>query len=152
MLTIENNLNRNYKLTTLEILLYILYIGNLITNVKNRDENRWIRRVNSYDDHASNSLLKRRQYSATVLVKNVFRGNEKLQNQNVIIEGLGNKKFCVSRPRLKDTRVFLLNSVKARLYTKRVSSLHHFRLRSSLLRPTKENIKILSNLGKEQAW
>ena len=120
--------------------------------MKNRSENRRIRRANTYDDHASNSLLKRRQYSATVLVKNVFRGNKKLQNQNVIIEGLGNKKFCVSRPRLKDTRVFLVNSVKELLYEIRVSPLHHFRLRSSLLRPTKGNIKILSDLGKNQAW
>ena len=125
-------------------------IGNLITNVKNRNENRWIRRANSYDDHASNSLLKRRQYSATVLIKNVFRGNKKLQNQNVIIEGLGNKKFCVSRPRLKDNRVFLVSSVKELQYEIRLSSLHHFRLRSSLLRPTEGNIKILSNLGKSQ--
>ena len=126
-----------------------LYItGNLLTNVNNRNRNRWIRRSNSYDDHASNSLLKRRQYSATVLVKNVFRGNKKLQNQNVIIEGLGNMKFCVSRPRLKDTRVFLVNSLEKLQYQLHVSSLRRFRLKSSLLRPTKENIKILSSLGK----
>ena len=116
--------------------------------MKNRNENRWIRRANSYDDHASNSLLKRRQYSATVLIKNVFRGNKKLQNQNVIIEGLGNMKFCVSRPRLKDTRIFLVNSLEKLQYQLHVSSLRRFRLKSSLLRPTKENIKILSSLGK----
>ena len=126
-----------------------LYItGNLLTNVNNRNRNRWIRSSNSYDDHASNSLLKRRQYSATVLIKNVFRGNKKLQNQNVIIEGLGNKKFCVSRPRLKDTRIFLVNGLEKLQYQLHVSSLRRFRLKSSLLRPTKENIKVLSSLGK----
>ena len=116
--------------------------------MKDKNRGRWIRSSNSYDDHASNSLLKRRQYSATVLIKNVFRGNKKHQNQNVMIEGLGNRKFCVSRPRLKDTRVFLVNSLEKLQYQLHVSSLRRFRLKSSLLRPTKENIKILSSLGK----
>ena len=78
----------------------------------------------------------------------MFRGNQDLQGSNVIVEGLGNRNFCVSRPRLKDTRIFFVNNKSADAYRFGESNIQHFRLRSSLLRPTIENHDILSGLNK----
>ena len=80
------------------------------------------------------------------MIKRVFRGNQNLQGTNVIVEGLGNMNFCVSRPRLQDTRVFFVNEMNAMEFRFGSPSIDHFRLRSSLLRPTTQNIQILSKL------
>ena len=47
-----------------------------------------------------------RQYAARVVVKRVFKGDHRgLRGRSVIVEGLGNPKICVSRPRLGDARI-----------------------------------------------
>ena len=80
------------------------------------------------------------------MVKRVFRGDHDLQGTNVIVEGLGNLNFCVSRPRLQDTRVFFVNNIEVKDFRFGSPTIDHFRLRSSLLRPTTKNIQILSDL------
>ena len=80
------------------------------------------------------------------MVKRVFRGYKELEGTFVMVEGLGNPNFCVSRPRLHDTRVFFVNNMKTREFRFGSPTIKHFRLRSSLLRPTAQNIKTLSKL------
>jgi hypothetical protein len=44
-------------------------------------------------------------YAAKVTVKRVFRGEGRnLEGREVVVEGLGNRKICVSRPKIGDTR------------------------------------------------
>ena len=100
----------------------------------------------SYHNKASNSILKRHQYAASIIVQRVFRGNKDLQGKNVIVEGLGNPNFCVSRPRLQDTRIFFVNIMKIKEFRFGSPNIEHFRLRSSLLRTTTQNTKILTSL------
>ena len=83
------------------------------------------------------------------MIKRIFRGNKNLQGTSVTVEGLGNKNFCVSRPRLQDTRIFFVSNLKIKDYKLDKLTIRHFRLRSSLLRPTRDNIQILSGLNKQ---
>ena len=83
------------------------------------------------------------------MVKRVFRGNKDLGGMLVMVEGLGNPNFCVSRPRLHDTRVFFVNNMKTKEFRFGSPTIEHFRLRSSLLRPTAQNIKTLSKLANQ---
>ena len=105
-----------------------------------------MRKGKSYNSHSANSILKRRRYAAKVMVKRVFRGDKDVQGRNVVVEGLGNLNFCVSRPRLQDTRIFLVTNLRFEDYTLGESTIPHFRLRSSLLRPTLANLKVLWSL------
>ena len=82
------------------------------------------------------------------MIKRVFRGDKDFQSSNVVVEGLGNMNLCVSRPRLQDTRIFFVSNLTFEEYQFGESTIPHFRLRSSLLRPTLANLKVLWKLDK----
>ena len=92
-----------------------------------------------------------KMFGAKVIVKRVFRGDkERLQGKEVLIEGLGNPKICVSRPRLGDTRIFFTDKLKRRETAFPGSGIvKHLRLRSSLLRLTLPNLKMLWKMEKK---
>ena len=121
-------------------------IGKRLKRKSRRSYHQFLNKKKSYHNKASNSVLKRHQYAASIIVQRVFRGNKNLQGKSVIVEGLGNPNFCVSRPRLQDTRIFFVNTMKTKEFRFGSPSIEHFRLRSSLLRPTTQNIKILTTL------
>ena len=85
---------------------------------------------------------KRRTFGAKVKIKRVYRGNQDLQGQTVVVDGLGNPNICVSRPKPKDTKVFFVDSTARK---------HRFRLRSSLLRLTLSNLKALWLIARNEA-
>ena len=84
-------------------------------------------------------------YASKVLVKRVFRGEKKrFEARSVIVEGLGNPKICVSRPKIGDTRIFFTDHIRSvEDYNFPADNLTHFRLRSSILRVTIENLRVL---------
>ena len=91
-------------------------------------------------------------HAARVMVKSVFRSPEAesggkqsvlRQGDQVIVEGLGNPKICVSRPRIGDTRLFFAGKLSPEQYGFPDYSLAHFRLKSSLLRVNLANLKHL---------
>lgn len=86
-----------------------------------------------------------RIFGAKVIVKRVFRGDkDRLQGKEVIVEGLGNPKICVSRPRLGDTRLFFTDPLGRAEFAFPGSGIaEHVRLKSSLLRLTLPNLKVL---------
>ena len=99
-------------------------------------------------------------FAARVEVGEIFRGKEFLvtdhddgldQNLTAIVEGLSNPRICVSRPRIGQERIFFANPVDAVTVSRSSSSSsssssRHIRLRSSLLRPTRENLDILRSI------
>ena len=103
-----------------------------------------------YHDRRSalNSILKYRQFAAKVTVKRIFRGNADLQGHMVVVAGLGNLNLCVSRPRIGDTRIFFVENLRFKDYKFGEIAVSHFHLRSSLLRPTLSNLKVLGRLDK----
>ena len=70
------------------------------------------------------------------------------QGRTVLLEGLGSSQFCVSTPRLGDTKIFLVDQVqddKSRL------SVPKLRLRSSILKVNLRNLKVLWRLEEGEA-
>ena len=120
--------------------------GKRLKRKSRRSYHQFLNKEKSHHNKASNSVLKRHQYAASIIVQRVFRGNKDLEGKNVIVEGLGNPNFCVSRPRLQDTRIFFVNIMKVKEFRFDSATIEHFRLRSSLLRTTTQNIKILTTL------
>ncbi|GIY22620.1 ntA domain-containing protein [Caerostris extrusa] len=47
-------------------------------------------------------------YNAVVLVKRVLKGDKKLQNNAVVVAGLGSRLICHSVVKERDTRIFLV--------------------------------------------
>ena len=92
--------------------------------------------------------VKPKVFAARVKVKRVFRGQKSLQGKFVVVEGLGNPRICISRPRLGDTRIFFVNESRHFLMRK-YGNLKTMRLRSSLLRLTLPNLRILWKLAQE---
>ena len=131
---------------TFELMYLWLILGKRLKRKSRRSYHQFLDKKKSYHIKASNSVLKRHQYAASIIVQRVFRGNKDLEGKNVIVEGLGNPNFCVSRPRLQDTRIFFVNIMKTKEFRFGSPSIEHFRLRSSLLRTTTQNIKILTAL------
>lgn len=77
-------------------------------------------------------------YRANVRVKQVIKGNAKLEGTKVIVEGFGSKKICESDGKVKDTRIFLVNEgINGRL-----------RLNSSLIKINLENLKKIVQAAK----
>ena len=88
-----------------------------------------------------------RTYAAKVKVKTVFRnGDIVTSGDEVIVEGLGNPKICVSRPMIGDSRIFFLDRKWRRRSARFPVAGEHFRLRSSLLRLTMKNLEFLMKL------
>ena len=85
-------------------------------------------------------------YASKVMVKRVFRGDkDRFEARSVIVEGLGNPKICVSRPKIGDTRIFFVDEIDFEEFNFPSENLTHFRLRSSILRLTLENLRFLWN-------
>ncbi|KAG8193214.1 hypothetical protein JTE90_005562 [Oedothorax gibbosus] len=71
------------------------------------------------------------EYNAMVLVKRVLKGTRDLQNQNVVVGGLGNRSICESDTNERDTRIFLLVNTES----------GYLKLNSSLLRMNIHNLE-----------
>ena len=90
-------------------------------------------------------------YAARISVKRVFRGDrDRFKSGAIILEGLGNPKICVSRPKIGDTRIFFADPIEFDDFNFPSENLTHFRLRSSILRLTLENLRFLWN--DEKLW
>lgn len=89
---------------------------------------------------------RRSTYASIVLVRRVFRGPKSLQNSEVIVENLGNLRICLANPKLGDTRIFFTDSIKPGRERFPQAQLPHFNLRSSLLRLTLSNLRVLWHL------
>ncbi|GFY72818.1 ntA domain-containing protein [Trichonephila inaurata madagascariensis] len=50
-------------------------------------------------------------YNAVVFVKRVLKGDRKLQNNAVVVSGLGNRLICQSIVKERDTRIFLVTEM-----------------------------------------
>ena len=91
-------------------------------------------------------------YAAKISVKRVFRGDrDRFKSGTVILEGLGNPKICVSRPKIGDTRIFFADPIELEEFNFPAENRTHFRLRSSILRLTLENLRFLWNDEKLRA-
>jgi len=91
-------------------------------------------------------------YAARISVKRVFRGDkDRFKSGSIILEGLGNPKICVSRPKIGDTRIFFADPIEFEEFNFPAENRTHFRLRSSILRLTLENLKFLWNDEKMRA-
>ena len=91
-------------------------------------------------------------YAAKISVKRVFRGDrDRFKSGTVILEGLGNPKICVSRPKIGDTRIFFADPIEFEEFNFPAENRTHFRLRSSILRLTLENLRFLWNDEKQRA-
>ena len=53
-------------------------------------------------------------FAGKVKVRRVFRGDNGLEGRMVMVEGFGSKDFCLSSPRLGDTKLFFVQNIKAR--------------------------------------
>ena len=93
---------------------------------------------------------RRSTYASIVLVRRVFRGPKNLQNSEVIIENLGNLRICLANPKLGDTRIFFTDSIKPGRERFPKPQLPHFNLRSSLLRLTLSNLRVLWQLKNQK--
>ena len=89
---------------------------------------------------------RRSTYASIVLVRRVFRGPKSLQNSEVIVENLGNLRICRANPKLGDTRIFFTDSIKPGRERFPNDNLPHLNLRSSLLRLTLDNLRVLWRL------
>ena len=86
-------------------------------------------------------------FAAKVFVRRVFKGPKLLQDKFVIVENLGNPRICMSKPKVKDTRLFFTDPLMLEDYHYFGSPrTPHFKLRSSLLRLTLSNLRILWHL------
>ena len=76
-------------------------------------------------------------------ISRILSPHSMTQGRTVLLEGLGSSQFCVSTPRLGDTKIFLVDQVqddKSRL------SVPKLRLRSSILKVNLRNLKVLWRL------
>ena len=100
----------------------------------------------------SGFFLQSKIFAAKVEIRRVFRGPKQLQNKIVIVENLGNPKICMANPKVKDTRIFFANSLKLdrQNFLSDDPKMPHFHLRSSLLRLTLSNLKVLWKLQNQE--
>ena len=74
------------------------------------------------------------------------------QGRTVLLEGLGSRQFCVSTPRLGDTKIFLVDQIVGDHNRGRNSlSVPKLRLRSSILKVNLRNLKVLWRLEENEA-
>ena len=81
-------------------------------------------------------------------ISRILSPHSMTQGRTVLLEGLGSSQFCVSTPRLGDTKIFLVDQVqddKSRL------SVPKLRLRSSILKVNLRNLKVLWRLEEGEA-
>ena len=81
-------------------------------------------------------------------ISRILSPHSTIQGRTVLLEGLGSSQFCVSTPRLGDTKIFLVDQVqddKSRL------SVPKLRLRSSILKVNLRNLKVLWRLEEGEA-
>ena len=81
-------------------------------------------------------------------ISRILSPHSMTQGRTVLLEGLGSNQFCVSTPRLGDTKIFLVDQVqddKSRL------SVPKLRLRSSILKVNLRNLKVLWRLEEGEA-
>ena len=100
----------------------------------------------------SGFMLKNKIFAAKVEIRRVFRGPKQLQNTKVIVENLGNPRICMANPKIKDTRIFFANSLKLnhQKFFGGNPKMPHFHLKSSLLRLTLSNLKVLWKLQNQE--
>ena len=84
-------------------------------------------------------------FSGKVKVKRVFRGERVLEGRMVMVEGFGSKHVCLSTPRLGDTKLFFLKSMRLR-HTHTHRRVKTFKLYSSILKINLNNLKALWKL------
>ena len=73
------------------------------------------------------------------------------QGRTVLLEGLGSRQFCVSTPRLGDTKIFLVDQIVGDQKRGRNSlSVPKLRLRSSILKVNLRNLKVLWRLEENE--
>ena len=73
------------------------------------------------------------------------------QGRTVLLEGLGSRQFCVSTPRLGDTKIFLVDQIVDDQNRGRNSlSVPKLRLRSSILKVNLRNLKVLWRLEENE--
>ena len=73
------------------------------------------------------------------------------QGRTVLLEGLGSRQFCVSTPRLGDTKIFLVDHIVGDQKRGRNSlSVPKLRLRSSILKVNLRNLKVLWRLEENE--
>ena len=73
------------------------------------------------------------------------------QGRTVFLEGLGSRQFCVSTPRLGDTKIFLVDQIVGDHNRGRNSlSVPKLRLRSSILKVNLRNLKVLWRLEENE--
>ena len=74
-----------------------------------------------------------------------------VQGRTVLLEGLGSRQFCVSTPRLGDTKIFLVDQIVGDQNRGRNSlSVPKLRLRSSILKVNLRNLKVLWRLEENE--
>ena len=86
-------------------------------------------------------------FSGKVRVKRVFRGDRGLEGRMVMVEGFGSNHICLATPRLGDTKLFFLKSVKSRHSHRRAKV---FKLHSSVLKINLQNLKVLWKLEENE--
>ena len=73
------------------------------------------------------------------------------QGRTVLLEGLGSRQFCVSTPRLGDTKIFLVDQIVGDQNRGRNSlSVPKLQLRSSILKVNLRNLKVLWRLEENE--
>ena len=74
------------------------------------------------------------------------------QGRTVLLEGLGSRQFCVSTPRLGDTKIFLVDHIVKSDHNRGRNSLSvpKLRLRSSILKVNLRNLKVLWRLEENE--
>ena len=75
-----------------------------------------------------------------------------VQGRTVLLEGLGSRQFCVSTPRLGDTKIFLVDQIVKSDQNRGRNSLSvpKLRLRSSILKVNLRNLKVLWRLEENE--
>ena len=83
-------------------------------------------------------------FAGKVKVRRVFRGDKGLEGRMVMVEGFGSKDFCLSSPRLGDTKLFFVQNIKARqnIYPR----VYKFKLKDNILKLNLRNLKTLWKL------
>lgn len=69
-------------------------------------------------------------YIASVKVQHVFKGSDSYLDHFIMVRGLGNPSFCRAKPRVDDTRLFLVKEVCK----------GEFHITSSLMKLTQKNL------------
>ena len=85
-------------------------------------------------------------FAGKVQVRRVFRGKKGLEGKMVIVEGFGSSVFCLSSPRLGDTKIFFLQSRSLR--HNRLPTKNLFKLAHNILKLSLKNLKVLWKLEK----